>query len=72
VTNNKDKENPKMCVYLRNIFTNAHQIIQRNQVIASKKISNLEAGNEVSYDQRGSRIRGIILVIVKQLICLQK
>ena len=61
--NNKNKENPEIYVLLRNIVTNAHQVVQRSEVTTSKKILKLEPGDEVSYGQRNNRIRALILMI---------
>ncbi len=63
VTKNKDTENPEIYVLLRDIVTNAHQVIKKSLVITSRRIQKLEAGVEVTYGERRSRIRAIILMI---------
>ncbi|CAF3308081.1 unnamed protein product [Rotaria socialis] len=41
----------------------------RSKVISSKKIQKLEPGDEVSFGQRGGRIRGIVLMIGAESQC---
>ncbi|CAF3284080.1 unnamed protein product [Rotaria socialis] len=41
----------------------------RSKVISSKKIQKLEPGDEVSFGQRGGRIRGIVLIIGAESQC---
>jgi hypothetical protein len=59
----KDKENQQIYVLMRDIVTNAHHVIQRSKVITAKKIQKLEPGDEISFGQRGGRVRGILLMI---------
>ncbi|CAF4268937.1 unnamed protein product [Rotaria sp. Silwood2] len=61
----KNKENPEIFVLMRDIVTNTHHIVQRRKVITSKKIEKLQPGDEVSFGNRGDRIRCTILMIGK-------
>ena len=67
VTNKKenDKENFEIFLLVRDVVTNAHQVIQRNIVTTSKKINKLEPSDEITFGQRGGRMRAIILMIGK-------
>ena len=59
----KDKENPEIFVLMRDIVTNTHHVAQRSKVITSKKFEKLQAGDEMSFGNRGNRIRCTILMI---------
>ncbi|CAF1512065.1 unnamed protein product [Rotaria sp. Silwood1] len=64
-TNKKqnEKENFEVYVLMRDIVSDVHHVIQRSKVISSKKLQKLEPGDEISFGQRGGRMRGIILMI---------
>ncbi|CAF1269040.1 unnamed protein product [Rotaria magnacalcarata] len=64
-----EKENFEVYILLRDIATNVHHVMIRSKVISSKKIQKLEPGDEVSFGQRGGRIRGIALMIGAESQC---
>ncbi|CAM4824914.1 unnamed protein product [Rotaria magnacalcarata] len=64
-----EKENFEVYILLRDIVTNVHHVIIRSKVISSKKIQKLEPGDEISFGQRGGRIRGIVLMIGTETQC---
>ncbi|CAF4818040.1 unnamed protein product [Rotaria socialis] len=64
-----EKENFEVYILLRDIVTNVHHVIIRSKVISSKKIQKLEPGDEISFGQRGGRIRGIVLMIGTESQC---
>jgi hypothetical protein len=66
--NKKGKENPEIFILMRDIVEGNHHVVPRCQAITSKKIQKLEPGDEIGFGARGSRIRGIILLIGE--ICL--
>ena len=59
----KGKENPEIFILMRDIVTGDHHVVPRSQVITSKKIQKLELGDEIGFGSRGSRVRGIVLII---------
>lgn len=64
-SSDKNKESPEIFVLMRDIATDTHHIVQRTKVITSKKLEKLQAGDEVSFGNRDSRIRCTILMIGK-------